>query len=141
MKVSDEYALIIEQQSDNGYIDPLASITPQEMYYPINDQFGEVAIDMSLPIFFVKTSQSVFFSDEEWIPLEKTMLSKGFDLSNKDADIDFTIVRPDGITIDVADSGDAVRKNNQSLTDFIRNQYIDKSATTKKMELADSSLE
>ena len=132
MKVSDEYALIIEQQSDNGYIDPLASITPQEMYYPINDQFGEVAIDMSLPIFFVKTSQSVFFSDEEWIPLEKTMLSKGFDLSNKDADIDFTIVRPDGITIDVADSGDAVRKNNQSLTDFIRNQYIDKSEKKKK---------
>ncbi|MDE6010121.1 MAG: type III restriction endonuclease subunit R, partial [Muribaculaceae bacterium] len=103
-----------------------------EMYYPINDKFGEVAIDMNLPIFFIKTSQSVFFSDEEWIPLEKSMLSEGFDLSTKDADIDFTIVRPDGITIDVADSGDAVRRNNQSLTDFIRNQYVDKSANTKK---------
>lgn len=132
IQVSDEYTQIIEQQSDKGDIDPLASITPQEMYYPINDQFGEVAIDMNLPIFFIKTSQSVFFSDEEWIPLEKSMLSEGFDLSTKDADIDFTIVRPDGITIDVADSGDAVRKNNQSLTDFIRNQYVDKSAITKK---------
>lgn len=131
-QVSDEYTQIIEQQSDKGDIDPLASITPQEMYYPINDQFGEVAIDMNLPIFFIKTSQSVFFSDEEWIPLEKSMLSEGFDLSTKDADIDFTIVRPDGITIDIADSGDAVRKNNKSLTDFIRNQYVDKSATTKK---------
>ncbi len=132
MQVSDEYTQIIEQQSDKGDIDPLASITPEEMYYPINDQFGEVAIDMNLPIFFIKTSQSVFFSDEEWIPLEKSMLSEGFDLSTKDADIDFTIVRPDGITIDVVDSGDAVRKNNQSLTDFIRNQYVDKSAITKK---------
>jgi len=132
IKVSDEYTQIIEQQSDKGDIDPLASITPQEMYYPINEQYGEVAIDMNLPIFFIKTSQSVFFSDEEWIPLEKSMLSEGFDLSTKDADIDFTIVRPDGITIDVADSGDAVRKNNQSLTDFIRNQYVDKSAATKK---------
>ncbi len=131
-QVSDEYTQIIEQQSDKGDIDPLASITPEEMYYPINDQFGEVAIDMNLPIFFIKTSQSVFFSDEEWIPLEKSMLSEGFDLSTKDADIDFTIVRPDGITIDVVDSGDAVRKNNQSLTDFIRNQYVDKSAITKK---------
>ena len=131
-QVSDEYTQIIEQQSDKGDIDPLASITPQEMYYPINEKFREVAYDMNLPIFFVKTSQSVFFSDEEWIPLEKTMLSEGFDLSTKDADIDFTIVRPDGITIDVADSGDAVRKNNQSLTDFIRGQYVDKSATTKK---------
>ena len=134
-QVSDEYTQIIEQQSDKGDIDPLASITPQEMYYPINEQFGDVAINMNLPIFFIKTSQSVFFSDEEWIPLEKSMLSEGFDLSTKDADIDFTIVRPDGITIDVADSGDAVRKNNQSLTNFIRNQYVDKTASTRKSVL------
>ena len=134
-QVSDEYIQIIEQQSDKGDINPLASITPQEMYYPINEQFGEVAINMNLPIFFIKTSQSVFFSDEEWIPLEKSMLSEGFDLTTKDADIDFTIVRPDGITIDVADSGDAVRKNNQSLTNFIRNQYVDKTASTRKSVL------
>jgi len=63
------------------------------------------------------------------------MLSEGFDLSTKDADIDFTIVRPDGITIDVAVSGDAVRKNNQSLTNFIRNQYVDKTASTRKAVL------
>lgn len=131
MQVSDEYAQIIEQQSDKGDIDPLASITPQEMYYPINEKFREVASEMNMPIFYTKTAPSVF-TDDEWIPLEKSMLSEGFDLSTKDADIDFTIVRPDGITIDVADSGDAVRKNNQSLTDFIRNQYVDKSATTKK---------
>lgn len=135
MQMSDEYTQIIEQQSDKGDIDPLASITPQEMYYPINEQFGEVAINMNLPIFFIKTSLSVFFNDEEWIPLEKSMLSEGFDLPTKDAYIDFTIVRPDGITIDVADSGDAVRKNNQSLTNFIRNQYVDKSASTRKAVL------
>ena len=135
MQVSDEYTQIIEQQSDKGDIDPLASITPQEMYYPINEQFGEVAINMNLPIFFIKTPHSVFFSDEEWIQLEKSMLSEGFDLSTKDAEIDFAIIRPDGITIDVADSGDAVRKNNQSLTNFIRNQYVDKTASTKKAVL------
>ena len=130
-QISDEYIQIIEEQTDNGDIDPLAYITPKEMYYPINDRFGEVAYNMNLPIFFTKTAPSVF-SDEEWIPLEKSMLSEGFDLSTKDADVDFTIVRPDGITIDVADSGDAVRKNNQSLTDYIRKQYVDKSATVKK---------
>lgn len=131
MQVSDEYTQIIEEQTDKGEIDPLASITPQEMYYPIKSQFMEVAHDMNLPIFYTKTIPSIFTVDE-WIPLEKSMLSKGFDLSTKDADIDFTIVRPAGITIDVAESGDAVRKNNQSLTDFIRNQYVDKSASIKK---------
>lgn len=131
MQVSDEYTQIIEEQTDKGEIDPLASITPQEMYYPIKSQFREVAHDMNLPIFYKKTEPSIFTADE-WIPLEKSMLSKDFDLSTKDADIDFTIVRPSGITIDVAESGDAVRKNNQSLTDFIRNQYVDKSASIKK---------
>ncbi|MDE6642826.1 MAG: DEAD/DEAH box helicase family protein [Muribaculaceae bacterium] len=135
MQMSDEYTQIIEQQSDKGDIDPLAHITPQEMYYPINEQFREVAINMSLPIFFIKTSQSVFYGDKEWIQLDKSMLSEGFDLSTKDADIDFTIVRPDGITIDVANSGDAVRKNNQSLTNFIRTQYVDKTASTRKAVL------
>lgn len=132
MQVSDEYTQVIEEQNGNGEIDPLASITPKEMYYPINDKFGDVAYDMNLPIFYTKISPSVFFDDGEWIPLEKSMLAEGFDLSTKDADIDFTIVRPDGITIDVADSGDAVRKNNKSLTEFIRNHYVDKAASVKK---------
>lgn len=131
MQMSNEYTQIIEEQTDKGEIDPLASITPQEMYYPITSQFREIAHDMNLPIFYTKTAPSIFTADE-WIPLEKSMLSKGFDLSTKDADIDFTIVRPAGITIDVAESGDAVRKNNQNLTDFIRNQYVDKSASIKK---------
>lgn len=135
MQVSDEYTQIIEQQTNKGDIDPLASITPQEMYYPINNQFGEVAYDMNLPIFYTKTAPSIF-TTEEWIPLEKSMLAEGFDLSTKDAYIDFTIVRPDGITIDVSDSGDAVRKNNQSLTEFIRTQYVDKSASLKKEGIA-----
>lgn len=131
MQASDEYTQIIEEQTNKGEIDPLASITPQEMYYPIKSRFREVAHDMNLPIFYTKTEPSIFTADE-WIPLEKSMLSKDFDLSTKDADIDFTIVRPSGITIDVAESGDAVRKNNQSLTDFIRNQYVDRSASIKK---------
>ncbi len=130
-QVSDEYTEIIEQQDAQGDVDPLASITPAEMYYPVNEKYGEVAAGMNLPIFYKKTSPSVF-SEEEWIPLEKSMLSEGFDLSSKDADVDFTVVRPAGTTIDVADSGDAIRKRDQNLTDFIRKQYVDTSAGVKK---------
>lgn len=130
-QVSDEYTEIIEQQDAQGDLDPLASVTPEEMYYPVNDKYGEVAAGMNLPIFYKRTSPSVF-TEDEWIPLEKSMLSEGFDLSSKDADVDFTVVRPAGITIDVADSGDAIRKRDQNLTDFIRKQYVDKSAAVKK---------
>ena len=89
---------------------------------------------MSLPMFYTKTVASVF-SDDEWIPLEKSMLTKGFDLPQKDATVDFTIVRPLGVTIDVAESGDdyvPIRRNNQQVIDFIRQQYMDKSATVQK---------
>lgn len=129
--VSDEYTEIIEQHDAQGDIDPLASIIPEEMYYPVNEKYGEVAAGMNLPIFYKRTAPSVFTADE-WIPLEESMLSEGFDLSSKDADVDFTVVRPAGITIDVADSGDAIRKRDQNLTDFIRKQYVDKSASVKK---------
>lgn len=133
-QMSEEYNKQIEEQTNGGELDPLAAITPKEMYYPINEHYKEAAAGMNLPIFYTKTVASIF-SDEEWIPLEKSMLTKGFDLPTKDATVDFTIVRPSGVTIDVAEYGDdyvPVRRNNQQAIDFIRQQYMDKSATVQK---------
>ena len=133
-QMSEEYNKQIEEQTNGGELDPLAAITPKEMYYPIKEHYKEAAAGMNLPIFYTKTVASIF-SDEEWIPLEKSMLTKGFDLPTKDATVDFTIVRPSGVTIDVAESGDdyvPVRRNNQQAIDFIRQQYMDKSATVQK---------
>lgn len=133
-QMNEEYNKQIEEQTNGGELDPLAAITPKEMYYPINEHYKEAAAGMNLPIFYTKTVASIF-SDEEWIPLEKSMLTKGFDLPTKDATVDFTTVRPSGVTIDVAESGDdyvPVRRNNQQAIDFIRQQYMDKSATVQK---------
>lgn len=133
-QINEEYNKQIEEQANSGELDPLAAITPKEMYYPINEQYKEVVAGMNLPIFYTKTAASIF-SDDVWIPLEKSMLTKGFDLPTKDATIDFTIVRPQGVTIDVAQSGDdyvPIRRNNQQAIDFIRQQYMDKSATVQK---------
>ncbi len=133
-QMSAEYNKLIEQQTNTGELNPLSAITPKDMYYPIKDQYKEVAMKMNLPIFYVKTAASIF-SDDEWIPLEKSMLTKGFDLPSKDATIDFTTVRPQGVTIDLAQSGDdyvPVRSSNQKAIDFIREQYMDKSASIKK---------
>lgn len=133
-QMSEEYNKQIEEQINGGELDPFAAITPKKMYYPINEHYKKVAAGMNLPIFYTKTVASIF-SDDEWIPLEKSMLTKGFDLPTKDATVDFTIVRPLGVTIDVAESGDdyvPVRRNNQQAIDFIRQQYMDKSATVQK---------
>lgn len=133
-QMGNEYNQKINEQSQSGNIDPLAAIIPTEMYYPINENYKEVVAEINLPVFYTKTVASIF-SDDEWIPLEKSMLTKGFDLPSKDATVDFTIVRPQGVTIDVVESGDdyvPVRRNNQQAIDFIRQQYTDKSATTQK---------
>lgn len=133
-QMSEEYYKQIEEQTNGGELDPLAAITPKEMYYPINEHYKEVAAGMNLPTFYTKTVASIF-SDDEWIPLEKSMLTKGFDLPSKDASVDFTIVRPLGVTIDVVESGDdyvPIRRNNQQAIDFIRQQYMDKSAIVQK---------
>ena len=133
-QISEQYNKQIEEQAKGGELDPLAAITPKEMYFPINEHYKEVAAEMNLPIFYTKTVASIF-SDDEWIPLEKSMLTKGFDLPSKDASVDFTIVRPLGVTIDVVESGDdyvPIRRYNQQAIDFIRQQYMDKSAKVKK---------
>lgn len=131
LQKGEEYTQKIAEEEQAGDIDPLASITPTEMQYPINKQFGSVASGMNLPMFYKKSRPSLF-SEDVWTPLEKIMLSEGFNLSMADANIDFTIVRPVGTTIDVTDSGDAVRRGNQHLTELIRQQYVDKSAADKK---------
>lgn len=135
-RLSKEYDKQIDETSN--YDDPLAGIMPMENYYSINVEYQDVASGMNLPIFYTKTSASIF-SEEEWIPLEKSMLAKGFDLSTKDTYVDFTVIRPQGKIIDIAESGDnyvPVVKNNKQAIDLIRSQYVDKSATNQKEMLA-----
>lgn len=133
-QLSKEYDKQIDETSN--YDDPLAGIMPMEKYYSINVEYQDVASEMNLPIFYTKTSASIFL-EEEWVPLEKSMLTKGFKLSTQDTNVDFTVIRPQGTTIDIAESGDIpVRRNNQRAIDLIRSQYVDKSAIDKKEMLA-----
>ena len=137
-QISEEYNKQVEEHSKGGEFDPLAAITPKEMYYSINEKFKEVVAKIQLPIFYTKTKASIF-SEDEWIPLEKSMLTKGFDLPQKDASVDFTIVRPEGITIDVVKSGDdyiPVRHNNYNQIDYIRDQYREKESSVKRTILS-----
>ena len=137
-QISDEYNNEIEKQVEGGHIDPLSGITPDEMYYPVNDNFKDVVASMNIPMFFIKSETSIF-SDEEWIPLEKAMLTKGFDLPSKDASVDFTLTRPSSVAIDVEASGDdyvPIRRNNPEALDLIRRLFIDLSAADKKTYLS-----
>ena len=137
-KMSEEYEKIIDEQSKGGDIDPLEAITSVDMKHPIKDKYKAIVESMKLPMFMIKTAPSIF-SNGEWRLLEKSMLTKGFDLSTRDTNVDFTIVEPKGVTIDLAESGDdyvPVRHYDKDALDYIRQQYRDKSATLKKDSLS-----
>ncbi len=137
-QMSEEYNKQIQSKADCGEIDPLDAITPHDMRITIKDEYKEIAKGMRLPAFFVKSAASIF-SNDEWIPLEKSMLTKGFDLPIRDAVVDFTITRPQGVTIDVEASGDdyvPIRRTNQQAIDYIRQQYMDKSDSVQKSVLS-----
>ena len=58
-QMSEEYNKQIEEQAQGGELDPLAAITPKEMYYPINEHYKDVVAEMNLPIFYAKTIASI----------------------------------------------------------------------------------
>lgn len=138
LQESEDYNRQINEQQQAGATDELAALIPQEMAYTINDDYRDVAAAMKLPRFYKKTTASLFH-DEEWIPLEKSMLNEGFDLAFKDASVDLTIVKPSGTLIDLSQTGDdyvPVRRNNQRVIDAVRREYIGKPTILQKKLLS-----
>lgn len=134
-QLSQEYDKQIDEASN--YNDPLVGIMPMEKYCSINKEYKDVILNMKLPMFYTKINTPSFFAKEEWIPLEKSMLSTGFNLLTQDTNVDFTVIRPQGKIIDIAEGGDIpIIKNNQQTIALIRSQYVDKSATDKKVMLS-----
>ncbi len=137
-EISKEYDKEVEKTAESEDTNPLAAIMPITNQYKISQPYQDVAANMQLPIFYTKTHPSLF-SDDEWVPLEKEMLTEGFDLPSKDATMNFEFYRPQGVAIDIEKSGDdyvpMLRSNNEAL-EYIRKQYIDKDAKGKKTFLA-----
>lgn len=134
LRLSNEYNK--ETYEEKTY-DTLPNM-PKEKYYLIKSCYREPAENMVLPMFSVRTAPSVF-SNGEWMPLQKSMLSEGFDIEAKDASVDFTTGRQDGTIIDIAENGDSyvpVSKRSDKVIDYIRTQYVDKSALVQKEMLS-----
>ncbi len=139
-----EYATQIEESKEDAKNDPLAAIAPKEMYNTFNADYADVACSMNLPVFFTKIRNTPSFFDlggkEEWVPLEKSMLTEGFNLVQQNARIDFNTVRPEGTTIDLAQNGKddyvPVRKSGNVVLNELRKLFVDFSATKQKEELA-----
>lgn len=91
-----------------------ANLAPQEVrdkmkIFKMNEEFAKEAAALSFPQFMLETGPSIF-SDNEYTPLELEHLSKGFTLTDKDVQIDFSNVDAEMARVDVDDTKDAVPK-------------------------------
>lgn len=90
------------------------NLAPQEVrdkmnMFRMNDEFAEEAAALRLPQFMLKTGPSLF-SDSSHTLLQQEHLYKGFTLTNKDAQIDFTTMAAEMARVDVDDAKDATPK-------------------------------
>lgn len=71
-------------------------------YYKIKDAFAEYASNVKLPIFVKKVNTASFFESEgAVVPIDKKMLSEGFDLNVADKTINFARTEAEARMIDL----------------------------------------
>ncbi len=101
LAVNSTYTAEVEAVSkeDNNIPNDLGDMVKE---YRIKDIFAEAAAEVTLPIFVRKVNVSSFFeSAETYIPLTKSDLTEGFELSQEDHKIDFTRTGFEAETIDL----------------------------------------
>lgn len=76
--------------------------------YQIQKQYREQIESLRIPQFFLKTSPDLFGGDT--VLLDKNDLLDGFNLSDQDADINFTLSSGEMYTVDIQSQGEAVPK-------------------------------
>ena len=112
--------------------------------YIIKPIFSEQADLIKLPIFVQKAeSMGLFGEGKEYVPLEKSDLSEGIDLSVEDHKIDFTRSVAEVVQVDLAsdnsDGTDSVpihKRLNMQQLDYIKKQLLTIPPEGKKHQLA-----
>lgn len=136
---NENYNQQVAQQTDNNDIPN--EIKGMITTYPIKDIFADKAKELALPQFVKKINSNLIF-DNEYVPLDKTMLAEGFDLDKCDHNIDFTRTESEAVRVDLEkSSGDeyaVTRRNlNANQLSFIKQHFATLSPESKLKQLAD----
>ena len=129
-------------EAENENDDTPNEIKDMTKYYKIKDTFAEYASNVKLPIFVKKVNTASFFEpDSAVVPLDKKMLSEGFDLNIADKTINFARTEAEARMIDLDSTNEYIpvpKKINSSILENIRNYFNALPAESKKKELSKS---
>ena len=133
-------AEMVEAEKEND--DTPNEIKDMTKYYKIKDAFAEYASNVKLPVFVKKVNTASFFEPEgAVVPVDKKMLSEGFDLNIADKTINFARTEAEARMIDLDKDNEytPVAMNiNTGALEMIRNYFKELPTESKKRELAKS---
>ncbi len=133
-------AEMVEAEKEND--DTPNEIKEMTKNYKIKDAFAEYASNVKLPIFVKKVNTASLFEPEgAVVPIDKKMLSEGFDLSIADKTINFARVEAEARMIDLDSQNEytpvAMNINSRAL-ETIRNYFNSLPTKSKKEQLSKS---
>ncbi|MDE5557315.1 MAG: DEAD/DEAH box helicase family protein [Ruminococcus sp.] len=103
---SERYEQEAEENDNSGFLGgELGDMIKQ---YHIQPQYEEQVKKLRIPQFFMKSTPDLFGGDTVF--LDKNSLLEGFNLSEQDANINFTLSSGEMYTVDIQSQGDAVPK-------------------------------
>ena len=103
---TERYEQEAEENDNSGFLGgELGDMIKQ---YHIQPQYEEQVKKLRIPQFFLKSTPDLF--GEDTVFLDKNGLLEGFNLSEQDADINFTLSSGEMYTVDIQSQGDAVPK-------------------------------
>lgn len=124
---------------DDGIPNEIKNMIDQ---YPIKEFFREEAAKIILPVFVKRVNQGSIFEEEgSYVPLEKSMLTEGFDLDKQDHNVDFTRADVEAVRVDLAKVGnDEYRPERFNLSTkqlaVIKEHFVSLPPEAKKEQLA-----
>lgn len=124
---------------DDGIPNEIKNMIDQ---YPIKEFFRQEAAKIILPVFVKRVNHGSIFEEEgSYVPLEKSMLTEGFDLDKQDHNVDFTRADVEAVRVDLAKVGnDEYRPERFSLSTkqlaVIKEHFVSLPPEAKKEQLA-----
>lgn len=103
---SKEYAAEIETLEETALTTAPQEVRDKMNCFCMNEEFAEEAAALLFPQFMLATGASLF-SDNEYSLLEFDNLTRGFTLTDKDVQIDFSTASAELARVDIDDSKDA----------------------------------
>lgn len=136
LKENEQYESDFTEHSNSDISNAPTDVRKYMNYFGIQEEFKDEIKKLELPQFVLKVGSNLF-SEEEYVVLEKSHLSEGFTLKNKDCKIDFNNSDVEISRVDVQENDAMTPKilgMDNTQTTFFK-KYFESTAPEKRLKL------